>query len=94
MHLHVSDLCLFEVKDIISIYFTTVRWKGGQRIKLEGSDHAPVYTSLLQIPSISQHSTPALSARYIPMISGIQQTLGMANFYHLSRDIMCLTFFI
>ena len=52
------------------------RWKGGQRIKLEGSDHAPVYTSLLQIPSVPQHNTPPLSARYIPMIYGIQQTLG------------------
>lgn len=61
---------------VILIYFNAVRWKGGQRIKLEGSDHAPVYASLLQIPSISEHSTPASSARYIPMIYGIQQTLG------------------
>nr|XP_011462301.1 PREDICTED: DNA-(apurinic or apyrimidinic site) lyase 2 isoform X2 [Fragaria vesca subsp. vesca] len=54
----------------------SLRWKGGQRtIKLEGSDHAPVYTSLLEMPSICQHSTPRLSARYIPMVRGLQQTL-------------------
>ncbi|XP_061999374.1 DNA-(apurinic or apyrimidinic site) endonuclease 2 [Rosa rugosa] len=54
----------------------SLRWKGGQRsIKLEGSDHAPVYTSLLELPNICQHSTPRLSARYIPMVRGLQQTL-------------------
>ncbi|KAM1174365.1 DNA-(apurinic or apyrimidinic site) endonuclease 2 [Malus sylvestris] len=53
----------------------SLRWKGGQNIKLEGSDHAPVYTSLLEIPSVSQHSTPSLSARYIPMVRGLQQTI-------------------
>ncbi|VVA09885.1 PREDICTED: DNA-(apurinic or [Prunus dulcis] len=53
----------------------SLRWKGGQSIKLEGSDHAPVYTSLLEIPSVFQHSTPSLSARYIPMVRGLQQTL-------------------
>uniref|UniRef100_A0A2N9ICZ6 DNA-(apurinic or apyrimidinic site) endonuclease 2 n=1 Tax=Fagus sylvatica TaxID=28930 RepID=A0A2N9ICZ6_FAGSY len=53
----------------------TLRWKGGRNIKLEGSDHAPVLIRLLEIPDISQHSTPTLSARYIPMIRGLQQTL-------------------
>ncbi|XP_059438013.1 DNA-(apurinic or apyrimidinic site) endonuclease 2 isoform X2 [Corylus avellana] len=53
----------------------TLRWKGGRSIKLEGSDHAPVFTRLLEIPDISEHSTPSLSARYIPMIHGVQQTL-------------------
>ncbi|XVF18031.1 hypothetical protein REPUB_Repub10bG0176300 [Reevesia pubescens] len=51
------------------------RWKGGWNIKLEGSDHAPVYTSLVEIPDVSQHSTPSLAARYLPMIHGLQQTL-------------------
>ncbi|XVE87434.1 hypothetical protein DITRI_Ditri18aG0117000 [Diplodiscus trichospermus] len=51
------------------------RWKGGWNIKLEGSDHAPVYTSLVDIPDVPQHSTPSLAARYLPMIHGLQQTL-------------------
>ncbi|XP_015576322.2 DNA-(apurinic or apyrimidinic site) endonuclease 2 [Ricinus communis] len=53
----------------------TMRWKGGWGTKLEGSDHAPVYTSLVEIPDIPQHGTPSLSARYLPMIHGFQQTL-------------------
>ncbi|KAK4585301.1 hypothetical protein RGQ29_022817 [Quercus rubra] len=53
----------------------SLRWKGGRSIKLEGSDHAPVLTRLLGIPDIAHHSTPTLSARYIPMIRGLQQTL-------------------
>ncbi|KAI4314751.1 hypothetical protein L6164_027628 [Bauhinia variegata] len=52
------------------------RWKGGQNIKLEGSDHAPVYVTLLEIPNISLHSTPSLSARYAPTVHGLQQTLA------------------
>ncbi|KAK0605290.1 hypothetical protein LWI29_025078 [Acer saccharum] len=52
------------------------RWKGeGLNIKLEGSDHAPVYMSLEEIPEIPQHSTPSLASRYLPMICGLQQTL-------------------
>ncbi|RDX86562.1 DNA-(apurinic or apyrimidinic site) lyase 2, partial [Mucuna pruriens] len=51
------------------------RWKGGHGIKLEGSDHAPVFMSLHEIPEVSLHSTPSLSARYVPMVHGIQQTL-------------------
>ncbi|KAJ4714211.1 DNA-(apurinic or apyrimidinic site) lyase [Melia azedarach] len=53
----------------------TPRWKGGMNIKLEGSDHAPVYASLVEIPEIAQHSTPSLASRYLPMIRGLQQTL-------------------
>ncbi|XP_027346590.1 DNA-(apurinic or apyrimidinic site) lyase 2 isoform X2 [Abrus precatorius] len=53
-----------------------LRWKeGGRSIKLEGSDHAPVYMTLHEIPEVPQHSTPSLSARYVPMVHGIQQTL-------------------
>lgn len=51
------------------------RWKGGRSIKLEGSDHAPVFMFLNEIPEVSLHSTPSLSARYVPMVHGIQQTL-------------------
>lgn len=52
------------------------RWKGGHSIKLEGSDHAPVFMMLHEIPEVSLHSTPSLSARYVPMVHGIQQTLA------------------
>ncbi|KAF3440299.1 hypothetical protein FNV43_RR18583 [Rhamnella rubrinervis] len=77
---HSFVACHVKECDILTQYKrwkpgNTLRWNGGPRIKLQGSDHAPVYASLLQIPSISQHSTPPLSARYIPMIYGIQQTL-------------------
>ncbi|KAJ0098035.1 hypothetical protein Patl1_29085 [Pistacia atlantica] len=51
------------------------RWKGGLNIKLEGSDHAPVYMSFGEVPVIPQHSTPSLASRYLPMICGLQQTL-------------------
>ncbi|XP_031258723.1 DNA-(apurinic or apyrimidinic site) lyase 2-like isoform X2 [Pistacia vera] len=53
----------------------TLRWKGGLNIKLEGSDHAPVYMSFGEVPVIPQHSTPSLASRYLPMICGLQQTL-------------------
>lgn len=53
----------------------TPRWKGGRSIKLEGSDHVPVYTSLVEIPEVLQHSTPPLSTRYHPQVFGSQQTL-------------------
>lgn len=52
------------------------RWKEGRSIKLEGSDHAPVFVSLHEISEVSLHSTPSLSSRYVPMVHGIQQTLG------------------
>ncbi|KAM7250608.1 hypothetical protein ACFE04_022491 [Oxalis oulophora] len=53
----------------------TPRWKGGLSTKLEGSDHAPVFISLEEIPDISPHSTPSLSSRYLPGVRGLQQTL-------------------
>ncbi|XP_031402844.1 DNA-(apurinic or apyrimidinic site) lyase 2 isoform X2 [Punica granatum] len=54
----------------------TPRWKGGWSTKLEGSDHAPVYLSLMEITDIPLHDTPSSSARYFPMIRGLQQTLA------------------
>ncbi|VFQ99857.1 unnamed protein product [Cuscuta campestris] len=53
----------------------TPRWKGERNIKLEGSDHVPVYATLMGLPEVSQHSTPSLSTRYHPQVSGYQQTL-------------------
>lgn len=76
-YIYVGETCLCECYDVALTSFPARRWKGGQNIKLEDSDHAPVYTSLLEIPSVSQHSTPSLSARYIPMVRGLQQTIGM-----------------
>ncbi|KAH9611583.1 hypothetical protein KSS87_004440 [Heliosperma pusillum] len=54
---------------------TISRWKGGRVTKLEGSDHVPVFVTLNDIPGTQLHSTPALSARYIPEIRGCQQTI-------------------
>ncbi|XP_028775245.1 DNA-(apurinic or apyrimidinic site) lyase 2-like [Neltuma alba] len=51
------------------------RWKEGRSVKLEGSDHAPVYVTLHEIPNLSLHSTPPLSSRYVPVVRGLQQTL-------------------
>ncbi|XP_074304465.1 DNA-(apurinic or apyrimidinic site) endonuclease 2 [Silene latifolia] len=54
---------------------TISRWKGGRATKLEGSDHVPVFVTLNDIPGTQLHSTPSLSARYIPEIRGSQQTI-------------------
>lgn len=72
-------VCLLSVQIAKTISFSTCanRWKGGWGIKLEGSDHAPVYMSLEEIHDIPRHNTPPLSARYLPMIHGVQQTLGV-----------------
>lgn len=53
----------------------TSRWKEGKSIKLEGSDHAPVFVDLGEISNISEHNTPSLSSRFYPHIYGNQQTL-------------------
>ncbi|KAK4262067.1 hypothetical protein QN277_027677 [Acacia crassicarpa] len=89
--LHVADdleghdfiRCHVKECDILTQYkrckpgsnMSAQRWKEGRSIKLEGSDHAPVYVTLHEIPNLSQHSTPPLSARYVPMVRGLQQTL-------------------
>ncbi|KAL0905329.1 hypothetical protein M5K25_023741 [Dendrobium thyrsiflorum] len=51
------------------------KWLGGRSIKLEGSDHVPVYIILNDIPNLLEHSTPPLSVRYIPEVHGWQQTI-------------------
>lgn len=55
----------------------TPRWKGGRSIKLEGSDHVPVYMSLVEIPEVLEHSTPPLSTRYHPQVFGSQTLVSM-----------------
>ncbi|VVB10092.1 unnamed protein product [Arabis nemorensis] len=52
------------------------RWKGGLGIKLNGSDHVPVFTCFDDLPDIPEHSTPPLASRFLPMIYGFQQTLA------------------
>lgn len=61
--------------------------KGGKSVKLEGSDHAPVILTLMEIPEVSLHSTPSLSARYVPMIHGVQQTLGTETLFNLGWQV-------
>lgn len=56
-------------------------------MKLEGSDHIPVYTCLERVDDILQHNTPPLASRYLPMIIGQQQTLGMRIFILPSHDL-------
>ncbi|CAA7403494.1 unnamed protein product [Spirodela intermedia] len=51
------------------------RWNGGRCVKLEGSDHAPVYVSLADLPDLPIHNTPTLAARYVPEVRGWQQTI-------------------
>lgn len=53
----------------------TPRWKAGKNVKLEGSDHVPVYICLMEIPDVSLHNTPSLSSRYCPEVYGFQKTL-------------------
>ncbi|KAJ9561896.1 hypothetical protein OSB04_007056 [Centaurea solstitialis] len=81
--LKTSTLVLFGfvlVTDILALrvcvsHMNCYRWKGGKNNKLEGSDHAPVFMSLREIPDIQQHNTPSLSTRYCPQVRGCQQTL-------------------
>ncbi|KAJ6997069.1 hypothetical protein NC653_013596 [Populus alba x Populus x berolinensis] len=62
-------------------------WKGGWGIRLEGSDHAPVYTSLEEsmiFPHIALRLY--LPDIYLPMIHGVQQTLGYQ--VHLQMEML------
>ncbi|XP_031495572.1 DNA-(apurinic or apyrimidinic site) endonuclease 2 isoform X2 [Nymphaea colorata] len=51
------------------------RWKGGRSLKLDGSDHVPVFINICGMPPVPPHSTPPLAARYVPEIRGLQQTI-------------------
>lgn len=53
----------------------TTRWNGGRSVKLDGSDHLPVYVILNDIPDLPVHNTPPFSVRYIPEVRGRQQTI-------------------
>ncbi|KAJ7561159.1 hypothetical protein O6H91_03G016700 [Diphasiastrum complanatum] len=52
------------------------RWLGGSTVKLDGSDHAPVYVQLKPQPPLPRHDVPALAARFMPEIRGRQQSLA------------------
>ncbi|KAL1370520.1 hypothetical protein HN51_000769 [Arachis hypogaea] len=83
MQCHSFVRCHVQECDILTQYkrakpesiLSAHRWKGGRSIKLEGSDHAPVFMTLVDIPDVSLHSTPSLSSRYVPMVHGLQQTI-------------------
>ncbi|XP_057834488.1 DNA-(apurinic or apyrimidinic site) endonuclease 2 isoform X2 [Cryptomeria japonica] len=72
--------CHIEECDILS-YFKrnkpdkTPKWQGGRSLKLEGSDHAPVYITISEMPDVAIHDVPALAARYMPELSGRQQSI-------------------
>ncbi|TVU10186.1 hypothetical protein EJB05_43697, partial [Eragrostis curvula] len=51
------------------------KWNGGRSIKLEGSDHIPVYILLKEIPELPVHNTPPSAARYLPEVRGRQQSI-------------------
>ncbi|XXG86153.1 hypothetical protein AAC387_Pa11g1101 [Persea americana] len=75
VHCHVKDC------DILKEF---KRWKSGniprgkgvRSVKLEGSDHVPVYVCLDEMPNLPIHSTPSLAARYVPEVRGWQQTIA------------------
>uniref|UniRef100_A0ACD5Y2S4 Uncharacterized protein n=1 Tax=Avena sativa TaxID=4498 RepID=A0ACD5Y2S4_AVESA len=73
-HCHVEDCEImnhFRRGDLENIS----KWKGGRSIKLEGSDHIPVYIVLNGMPELPVHSTPSSAARYLPEIRGRQQSI-------------------
>ncbi|KAG6554008.1 hypothetical protein Mapa_004925 [Marchantia paleacea] len=54
---------------------TLPRWHGGRSLKLEGSDHAPVYVLLREQRQVEPHDVPPLAARFFPELRGRQQDL-------------------
>ncbi|KAH9307712.1 hypothetical protein KI387_035623, partial [Taxus chinensis] len=52
------------------------KWHGGRSLKLEGSDHAPVYIKFREMPDVAVHNVPAFAARYMPEVSGRQQSIA------------------
>lgn len=75
-----SIICHIEECDILTQFKrcnpdNAPNWHRGRSIKLEGSDHAPVYIKLRGIPDIAVHHVPSLAARYMPEVSGRQQSI-------------------
>ncbi|KAL2654012.1 hypothetical protein R1flu_022140 [Riccia fluitans] len=51
------------------------RWHGGRTLKLEGSDHVPVFVELKEQRDVELHEVPSLAARFMPELRGRQQNL-------------------
>ncbi|KAL3685995.1 hypothetical protein R1sor_004017 [Riccia sorocarpa] len=54
---------------------TLPRWHGGRTLKLEGSDHVPVFVELKRQSELEAHEVPSLAARFMPELRGRQQDL-------------------
>ncbi|URD79440.1 GRF zinc finger [Musa troglodytarum] len=90
--------CHVEACDIMSQFRrgnsgNAPKWRGGRKIKLEGSDHVPVYVILRDIPDLPAHSTPSIAVRYIPEVRGWQQSIvsflvkGQVSHHCLQNDL-------
>ncbi|KAJ8509894.1 hypothetical protein OPV22_000328 [Ensete ventricosum] len=90
--------CHVEACDIMSQFRrgnfgNAPKWRGGRKIKLEGSDHVPVYVILRNISDLPAHSTPSIAVRYIPEVRGWQQSIvsflvkGQVSHHHLQNDL-------
>ncbi|MCO5601456.1 hypothetical protein L7F22_055579 [Adiantum nelumboides] len=51
------------------------RWSGGRTMKLEGSDHAPVFLLLKEQPPVKPHDVPTFAVRFLPQLRGRQQSI-------------------
>ncbi|KAH6556785.1 hypothetical protein KP509_1Z155800 [Ceratopteris richardii] len=51
------------------------RWAGGRNMKLEGSDHVPVFLSLKDQPPVKPHNVPSFAVRFLPQLHGRQQSI-------------------
>ncbi|MCO5585710.1 hypothetical protein L7F22_039646 [Adiantum nelumboides] len=51
------------------------RWTGGRTMKLEGSDHAPVFLLLKEQPPVKPHDVPTFAVRFLPQLRGRQQSM-------------------
>ncbi|KAI5060260.1 hypothetical protein GOP47_0024680 [Adiantum capillus-veneris] len=54
---------------------STPRWSGGRSLKLEGSDHVPVFLLLNKQPLVKPHDVPTFAARFLPQLRGRQQSI-------------------
>ncbi|KAL6846698.1 hypothetical protein ACP4OV_024146 [Aristida adscensionis] len=79
-HILISGACFhhcdsMEDHSIFYCHVEECEWQGGRSIKLEGSDHIPVYILLKEIPELPAHNIPPSAARYLPEIRGRQQSI-------------------
>nr|XP_009382722.1 PREDICTED: DNA-(apurinic or apyrimidinic site) lyase 2 isoform X1 [Musa acuminata subsp. malaccensis]XP_018675749.1 PREDICTED: DNA-(apurinic or apyrimidinic site) lyase 2 isoform X1 [Musa acuminata subsp. malaccensis]XP_018675750.1 PREDICTED: DNA-(apurinic or apyrimidinic site) lyase 2 isoform X1 [Musa acuminata subsp. malaccensis] len=95
---HYFLYCHVEACDIMSQFRrgnsgNAPKWRGGRKIKLEGSDHVPVYVILRDVPDLPTHSTPSIAVRYIPEVRGWQQSIvsflvkGQVSHHRLQNNL-------